>query len=363
MANDDNFMRAALVLKEVTEIGNPAEELGHGTYGRVYTVSYLGDICAAKEIQSKICLHLIKKIGQTKLQQLIFETCIQYRKLLHPNIVKFIGVYYPTRSSTTLPAMVMEMMSCNLSSFVDSHQNIPIHIKYSIVHDISLGLCYLHNRNPPIVYHNLFPNNILLTDSFMAKISDVVANEILGEYCSKASDRIDFMAPEVLTSSDCSTPVDVFSFAGIILYIFNQQWPRVSTRVKLVSIHAVILSEVAQRQEHLDRVKYELRPLVMECLSNNPAARPSMETVSERIRRIISKCVRVSSHNVTMFNKPWKPLQKNVIRQVIISSQCHSTIIRKSLSFKNHDNEKRKVDILKIYRPSFFHYHSNPIYS
>ena len=62
-----------------------------------------------------------------------------------------------------LPVMVMEMMADSLTSFVDKHEKIPVHIKYSIVHDVSLGLCYLHNHDPPIVHRDLSPNNVLLT--------------------------------------------------------------------------------------------------------------------------------------------------------------------------------------------------------
>jgi len=165
MVNSD-FTRTGLVLQQVTEID--CEEIGCGTYGRVYVVSYQGRRCAAKEIQSKIYSSLIAKVGQTKIQESFFTTCILYSLLRHPNVVQFLGVYYPIRLSggVSLPAIVMEMMSCNLSSFIDNHQNIniSIHIKYSIVHDISLGLRYLHSYDPPIVHRNLFPNNILLTD-------------------------------------------------------------------------------------------------------------------------------------------------------------------------------------------------------
>ena len=55
---------------------------------------------------------------------------------------------------------------------MDKHEKIPVHIKYSIVHDVSLGLCYLHNHDPPIIHWDLSPNNVLLTAHHVAKISD-----------------------------------------------------------------------------------------------------------------------------------------------------------------------------------------------
>ena len=78
-----------------------------------------------------------------------------------------------------LPVMVMEMMADSLTSFVEKHEKIPVHIKYSIVHDVSLGLCYLHNHDPPIVHRDLSPNNVLLTAHHVAKISHLGVAKVI----------------------------------------------------------------------------------------------------------------------------------------------------------------------------------------
>ena len=78
--------------------------------------------------------------------------------------IQFLGVYYPEVDGVKgvqLPVMVMEMMADSLSSFVEKYQNIPAHVKFSIIHDVSLGLCYLHSHDPPIVHRDLSPNIIL----------------------------------------------------------------------------------------------------------------------------------------------------------------------------------------------------------
>ena len=142
-----------------------------------------------------------------------------------------IGVYYPTvtggADGMRLPVMVMEMMADNLASFVEKED---IFIKYSIVHDVSLGLCYLHNHDPPIVHRDLSPNNILLTAHHVAKISDLGVAKVIKadsrKTMTKAPGTVDFMPPEAFAKSPVYGPsMDVFSFAGIILHTFNQQWP------------------------------------------------------------------------------------------------------------------------------------------
>ena len=169
-----------------------------------------------------------------------------------------------------------------------------VHIKYSIVHDVSLGLCYLHNHDPPIVHRDLSPNNVLLTAHHVAKISDLGVAKVIKadsrKTMTKAPGTVDFMPPEALDDTpEYGPPMDVFSFAGIILHTFNQQWPSPSKQVQFdpKTRRRVALSEVERRQQYLDKMIGEaevLRPLVEECLDDDPAVRPTMATVCERIQ-------------------------------------------------------------------------------
>ena len=169
-----------------------------------------------------------------------------------------------------------------------------IYIKYSIVHDVSLGLCYLHNHDPPIVHRDLSPNNVLLTAHHVAKISDLGVAKVIKadsrKTMTKAPGTVDFMPLEALANNPVYGPsMDVFSFAGIILHTFNQQWPRPTEGIQFdpKTRRRVALSEVERRQQYLDKMIGEaevLRPLVEECLDDDPAVRPTIGTVCERIQ-------------------------------------------------------------------------------
>ena len=83
--------------------------------------------------------------------------------------------------------------------------------------------------------------------------------------------------------------MDVFSFAGIILHMFNQCWPRPteSNHFDPKTRRKVALLEVERRQQYLDKIIGEaeaLRPLVEECLDDDPALRPMIAAVCERIQ-------------------------------------------------------------------------------
>ena len=293
MASTDNT--EGLELKGIVSLNR--DELGRGGYGRVYAVKYCQTICAAKEIHSI----LLEGVGQEDTQRTIasfIKECRQCSTLRHPNVIQFLGVYYPTgvggANRMRLPVMVMEMMADSLTSFVDKHEKIPVHIKYSIVHDVSLGLCYLHNHDPAIVHRDLSPNNVLLTAHHVAKISGLGVAKVIKadsrKTMTKAPGIVDFMPPEALTRSPVyGPPMDVFSFAGIILHTFNQQWPRPIDQVQFdpKTRKMMALSEVERRQQYLDKMTGEaevLRPLVEKCLDYDPAVRPTIATVCERIQ-------------------------------------------------------------------------------
>ena len=305
------------VLKGVTLLNR--KELGRGAYGKVYAVKYCQTVCAAKEIHSI----LIEDVGETERRLTIesfLRECRQCSMLRHPNVIQFLGVYYPTGAGganrVRLPVMVMEMMADSLTSFVDKHEKIPVHIKYSIVHDVSLGLCYLHNHDPPIVHRDLSPNNVLLTAHHVAKISDLGVAKVIKadsrKTMTKAPGTVDFMPPEALASSPIyGPPMDVFSFAGIILHTFNQQWPRPIDQVQFdpKTRRKVALLENERRQQYLDKMIGEaevLRPLVEECLDDDPAVRPTIATVCERIqvnkdaymKESPQECISVYNENV-----------------------------------------------------------------
>ena len=101
---------------------------------------------------------------------------------------------------------------------------------------------------------------------------------------------IDFMPLKALSVSPVyGPPMDVFSFAGIILHTFNQKWPRPTDQVQFDprTRKRVALSEVERRQQYLDKMIGEaevLRRLVEECLDDDPAVRPTIATVCDRIQ-------------------------------------------------------------------------------
>ena len=271
-------------------------ELGRGAYGRVYEVKYCGETYAAKE--PHVLLVDGAEGGQQTIQSFLKE-CRRCSELRHPNIVQFLGVYYPVglgqAINSRLPAMVMERMACNLTSFV-TQRSIPVDTKFSIITDVACGLNYLHNLHPPIIHRDLTPNNVLMANNNMegnvAKIADFGVSKVIqaGGKNTMVPGHIDFMPPEAQKAGpnyNCS--LDIFSFAGIILHTFTQQWPTPSNPTEFDAKTGKMnaFTEKERRMKYIDLMTGEagavLRPLVEKCLDMNPDERPSITTLQERI--------------------------------------------------------------------------------
>ena len=278
---------------------NIYKELGRGAYGKVFIVNYLGLPCAAKEIHS-LLYDEVSPEEKKVIKDGFIRECYHSSLIRHPNIVQFMGVYYKEQSD--LPIMVMELMDTGLTSFVKKNQtNIASKTKLSILHDVSLGLSYLHGRRPTIIHRDLSSNNVLLSKGHLVvKISDLGMAKMIRADSKQTKSRLTtapgtlhFMPPEALDEEDpiYGTPVDVFSFAGIALHLFSEKWPTPSGAKKRDpnTKKMVSLSEVERRQQYLDKMTAEvavLKEMMMRCLDDDPDQRPPIQEVSQMIKSL-----------------------------------------------------------------------------
>ena len=273
------------------------DKLGQGAYGSVFTVKFDGVVCAAKKIHP-ILIENVQNEEKQRIKDNFIQECLCCSSVQHPNIVQFLGVYYPLDQSG-FPVMVMELMSTSLTSFVENNKSqITFCKKISILYNVSLGLNFLHSHKPQILHRDLSPNNIMLTSQHVAKIGDLgVAKVVRADSkqtkskLTKAPGTPDFMPPEALVEDNpvYGTPIDVFSFGGITLHVFSEEWPTPSDYKKRdpVTKKLVAFTEVERRQQYLDKMTGEaatLRKMVEDCLDDDPDKHPSIQEVSTIIK-------------------------------------------------------------------------------
>ena len=218
----------------------------------------------------------------------------------HPNIVQLMGVYYPPRSR--LPMLIMEYLPFSLTQCLEKEE-LPLQMKYSILLDIAKGVCYLHGKRPPIVHRDLTANNVLLTSSYTAKISDLgvsrLADTFKKQHLTTAPGNAMVMPPEALQDNpEYDHKLDVFSYGCLILHVLTGQFPEPTNQFipgKGESYRKV--PEWNRRLKHIQQIpkENELLPLAQRCLNDVSSGRPEMIDCHQFVERILLKYPKTQS--------------------------------------------------------------------
>ena len=172
--------------------------------------------------------------------------------------------------------------------------------KYSVQHQILFSLM-----------HGLYMeatdfwvcNNIMLTSKLVAKIGDLGVAKVVRAGSKETISKLqltravpgtpDFMPPEVMEfKAIYGAPIDVFSFGGIVLYVFSEEWPTPSSQKMRdpVTKKLSALTEVERRQQYLDKMTGKaagLIKIVQQCLDDDPDERPTIQEVSKKMESLI----------------------------------------------------------------------------
>ena len=262
------------------EIITGHDDIGKGTYGRVFKVEFNGAACVARELNPSAALK-----GKSNHEDQYLSNCRKCRDLRHPNIIQFFGVVLNTEPNNP-PIQVMEKMHCSLTSYIERYSDILTSTKSSILLDVAAGLKYLHCRKPqPIVHCYLSSNNVLLSSDvyeLQAKISDVgLAQMVKGQKSprqkSTSKSKI-FMAPEISPSksmNDADPSADVFSYGAVMLHVITQRWPEIS-----------VISSICESGKK-ESTNNGYGDLMVSCLDENSRNRPKVTDVLTTIKAVI----------------------------------------------------------------------------
>ena len=272
-------------------------QLGVGSDATVFEVNWNGTMCAAKRLHT-ILLQDQSPGGAEKLIANFEAECMTWSKLRHPGVVQFLGVYLERNSR--LPVLIIEKMDTSLRRYCESHskKEFPLHLKAFVLRQICQALAYLHSQNPPLVHHDLSPNNVLLNVvSFVTKLTDFGMSRAINPSSLSRKSSVKgtptFMAPEALQKVPrYNETLDVFSFGNIILSILTHEWPDPDPPTKCEGDKIVGLSELQRRECYVvlftAQEKQLFLPTVRQCLENRPDKRPSSAVLVRELRRIES---------------------------------------------------------------------------
>lgn len=200
------------------------EVLGTGASGIVYK-GQLQDECG-----TNIAVKKIEKLQQEAQKEFLVEVQT-IGQTFHRNLVRLLGFC----NEGTEKLLVYEFMSngsLNTFLFNDSHPHWSLRVQVAL--GVSRGLFYLHEEcNKQIIHCDMKPQNILLDDNFVAKISDFGLAKLLPVNQTQTNTGIrgtrGYVAPEWFKNIGITSKVDVYSF-GVILLELVCCWWRAMTR-------------------------------------------------------------------------------------------------------------------------------------
>ena len=186
-------------------------------------------------------------------------------------------------------------MDCSLTEYLNLHKphEVSFQTRISILHDITLGLQYLHVQD--IVHRDLSSNNILLTKQLVAKIADLGVAKVINRDHTKSHTQAPgttiFMPPEaLLVKPRYGKPVDVFSLGCVMIHMMTHIWPVPTDEVCVDKITGkkIARDETERREDYLKLIQEpeQLKELILQCLNNLPEKRPSISDISEVFRTL-----------------------------------------------------------------------------
>ena len=264
--------------------------LGHGSYATVEELKFMGLKCAGKKIHD-----LLLQQGDASYTLRRFEEeCRLLSQVRHPNIVQFLGVHF--QHGVRVPILVMEFLPTNLASCIEKYGILPKEVNYSILHDVALGLCYLHSQTPPIIHRDLSSNNVLLTANMTGKISDLGVARILNLAPLRISRMTEtpgtpaYMPPEVMVANpQYDTSVDEFSYGIMMIHVLSGLWPEPQAgQTRFENGKLVPVTEAERREVFLQAIgnDHPLMDLILSCINNDPKRRVHASVIVERLAAI-----------------------------------------------------------------------------
>lgn len=231
-------------------------------------------------------------------------------KVRHPNIIQFVGA---VTQNTPMMIVVEFHAKGDLGCYLQKKGRLSPSKSLRFALDIARGMNYLHECKPdPIVHCDLKPKNILLDSGGLlkvagfglARLSKISAEKFkLAEpgACTRHSSL--YTAPELYKDEIFDKSVDTFSFA-IILYEMIEGIHPFHPKPAEEAIKLMCLEGKRPPAKKLKNYPSDLKELIEECWSEDPAARPSFAEIILRLDRIVAHGTKQGWWKDT-FKLPW----------------------------------------------------------
>ncbi|KAF9477025.1 kinase-like protein [Pholiota conissans] len=254
-------------------------------FGRVISRGGFGIVHQGKWNGCEVALKVLKNSeGVTPHEKDLRNEIKTWSKLRHVNILQFLGASVLDDE----PFIVMPLVKHG--SVRDYLIKYPHANRVKIIHDISLGIVYLHNKhNKPVIHGDIKGANVLidegerplLCDFGLSRIKENVDSRSSNQATSSAQGSINWMAPERLEGGRLRTPCDIYSF-GMTMYEIHTNSTPLGGVLPSNFLQLVAVSHkrpLKPQQDEAPQLTSDGWTLMTKCWAPEPMDRPKIETV------------------------------------------------------------------------------------
>ncbi|XP_063804181.1 receptor-interacting serine/threonine-protein kinase 2-like isoform X2 [Pseudophryne corroboree] len=212
-------------------------------------------------------------------------------------VLRLLGVYDKREGEHCEYGLVMEYMPYgSLYTLFDKILDVPWSLRFQIIHQVALGMNYLHHAlEPPIIHRDLKPSNVLLNKSLDVQLTDfgLAKNENSGSSSVSFAGTVSYMPPEALPSDKSeysykpTKKFDVYSFAILAWSVLSGCEPYSDIAKNMVQL--LITQNPNNRPDiklvekwESNKMVREAKRLMQECWDGDPGKRPSFSAIINR---------------------------------------------------------------------------------
>ena len=241
------------------------EELGSGSFGKVYKVKKLNDgkIFAMKSLSKQFLLK------QKQLKYAISE-CRILKALIHPFIIR---LYFAFQTPKSLYMVLEYCPNGDLAAHLTERGTFDEVEARHYMAETVLAIEYLHSQD--IVYRDLKPENILLDRKGHVKLADfglakegVLGSNTTKSFCGSPA----YLAPEVVQQHGAGKPADVYGLGAILYEMVTGEPPFYSENARELMINI----RTSTKLNFPGRVSEEAKDLIKAVLNKEPSKRPTI---------------------------------------------------------------------------------------
>ncbi|XP_077106092.1 ankyrin repeat and protein kinase domain-containing protein 1 isoform X1 [Ranitomeya variabilis] len=214
----------------------------------------------------------------------LMEEASKMEKIKFRYIVQIYGL------CTNPLGIVMEYMeNGSLEKLLPTH-TLSWQLKFRFIHEIALGMNFLHIMSPPLLHLDLKPGNILLDEHLHVKISDFglskwKENSTRKEYIERSAIKgtLSYIPPEVFLESSRvpGTKYDVYSYSIVMWELLTQKKPFIgqSMMIVIVKVAAGQRPPVEDISEDAPVECQQMIDLMKRCWNQDANKRPSFSDI------------------------------------------------------------------------------------